>query len=108
MPTYSYQCSKCEHVFDVFHGMSEKPRVKCERCAGRCKRLIGTGAGVIFKGSGFYETDYKKKTGAPADGKTESKPAADTGAESKSSKDSGGEKQSGADKAKADTAKAAD
>lgn len=66
MPTYSYQCKRCEHTQDVFHSMSAKPRVKCEECGGPCIRLLGTGAGIIFKGSGFYETDYKKKGRKPA------------------------------------------
>ncbi len=61
MPTYTYECKKCGAVMDVFHGMSEKRRIKCESCAGPCRRLIGSGAGIIFKGSGFYETDYKRK-----------------------------------------------
>ena len=64
MPTYSYQCKKCETVRDVFHSMSESPRVKCEACGStRMIRLLGTGAGILFKGSGFYETDYKKNGG---------------------------------------------
>jgi putative FmdB family regulatory protein len=74
MPTYSYQCKKCEAVADHFHGINAKPRIKCEECGGACKRLIGTGSGIIFKGSGFYETDYKQKSGKPSD-KTESKSA---------------------------------
>lgn len=65
MPTYTYQCKKCEAVQDHFHGMSAKPRIKCPACGGSCKRMIGTGAGIIFKGSGFYETDYKTKSGKP-------------------------------------------
>ncbi len=63
MPTYTYQCKNCHATVDVFHAMSAKPRVKCAECGGGCKRLIGTGAGIIFKGSGFYETDYKKGNG---------------------------------------------
>lgn len=63
MPTYTYECKKCGHAFDVFHGMNEKPRTRCEACKGPTKRLIGMGAGIIFKGSGFYETDYKTKSG---------------------------------------------
>lgn len=60
MPTYSYECQKCHHVTDVFHAITATPRVKCPACGSyRMKRLLGTGAGVIFKGSGFYETDYK-------------------------------------------------
>ncbi len=65
MPTYSYQCKKCSHTFDVFHGMSATPKIKCEACGGRTERLLGTGAGLIFKGSGFYETDFKEKKGKP-------------------------------------------
>ncbi len=63
MPTYTYQCKSCEHTFDLFHAISAQPKVKCPECKGACRRLIGTGAGVIFKGSGFYETDYKKGNG---------------------------------------------
>ena len=65
MPTYTYECIKCEHIFDLFHMMSAKPRVKCERCKSRCRKLLGKGAGIIFKGSGFYETDFKDKKGTP-------------------------------------------
>ncbi|MFP6582411.1 MAG: FmdB family zinc ribbon protein [Candidatus Hydrogenedentota bacterium] len=67
MPTYTYQCKKCGETEDHFHGMNAKPRVKCQACGGACKRLIGSGAGIIFKGSGFYETDYKTKSGKPSD-----------------------------------------
>lgn len=60
MPTYDYECKDCQHAFEEFHSMSAKPVKKCPECGGKVKRLIGTGAGIIFKGSGFYETDYKK------------------------------------------------
>lgn len=81
MPTYSYECQKCEAVTDVFHSMSATPKVTCGSCGSRrVKRLMGTGAGIIFKGSGFYETDYKNGSkGKPeskeskSEGKTESK-----------------------------------
>lgn len=59
MPTYEYECPKCNHVFEVFQSMTEERIKKCPKCGGKVKRLIGTGAGVIFKGSGFYETDYR-------------------------------------------------
>ena len=62
MPTYEYECIGCGHVFDVFHNMTAKPRIKCPECGGRTKKLIGAGAGIIFKGSGFYEPDYKRKS----------------------------------------------
>ena len=64
MPTYEYECRICGHVVDVFHNMTAKRRVKCPECGGGTKKLIGAGAGIIFKGSGFYETDYKRKSGS--------------------------------------------
>lgn len=79
MPTYSYECGGCGSVFDLFHGISAEPKVKCESCGKKCRRLMGTGGGFIFKGSGFYETDFKDKKGTPpekpkAEGASESKP----------------------------------
>ena len=65
MPTYTYECRKCHHTLDVLHPMTANPRVKCPVCGGGCKRLLGTGAALILKGSGFYETDYKK-SGKPS------------------------------------------
>jgi len=68
MPTYEYQCTKCERIFEVFHSITAKPlrivETDCERCTNRApvRRLIGMGAGVIFKGSGFYETDYRSES----------------------------------------------
>ena len=76
MPTYTYECKKCGHAHDVFHPMSASPRVKCEECGGGCKKLLGTGAGIIFKGSGFYETDYKKGNGKRKPESASEKPAA--------------------------------
>jgi len=68
MPTYTYVCKKCSHAMDVFHAMSATPKVKCENCGStRTEKQLGTGAGIIFKGSGFYETDYVKKSDAKAD-----------------------------------------
>ncbi|MBN2031149.1 zinc ribbon domain-containing protein [bacterium] len=61
MPTYEYQCKRCRHLFEIFQVISEKPVRKCPSCGGEVKRLIGPGSGLIFKGSGFYITDYKKK-----------------------------------------------
>jgi putative FmdB family regulatory protein len=75
MPTYDYQCEKCGKTFEVFHGMSETPAVKCTKrgCAGRARKLIGAGSGLIFKGSGFYITDYKNaKNGKGSEAKAES------------------------------------
>jgi putative FmdB family regulatory protein len=61
MPTYDYECQKCKNIFEVFQSMTAKRVEKCPKCGGKVKRLIGAGAGLIFKGSGFYETDYKRK-----------------------------------------------
>ncbi len=105
MPTYSYQCKRCSHIQDLFHTMSAKPRVKCAQCGGPCVRLLGAGAGIIFKGSGFYETDYKNKGKRPASdsgaaaAKSDVKPAAQS--EQKSA-----DKTSGAESKPAAPAKA--
>ena len=61
MPTYEYQCLDCGHKVEYFQSMKEEPRTVCLRCQGRLTRLVSTGTGLIFKGSGFYITDYKKK-----------------------------------------------
>ena len=60
MPTYEYECQKCGHCFEVFQSIKDAPKKTCPQCKGRVKRLMGTGAGIIFKGSGFYSTDYRK------------------------------------------------
>lgn len=81
MPTYTYECQKCGADQDEFHMMTATPVIKCLSCGSpRMRKLLGTGAGIIFKGSGFYETDYKRngkdagseKSGAGAS-KSESK-----------------------------------
>ena len=58
MPTYEYECENCRHTFEQFQNMSDDPLKDCPECGGRVRRLIGTGAGIVFKGSGFYATDY--------------------------------------------------
>mgnify|MGYP001311025799 CR=1 FL=1 len=68
MPTYTYRCKKCSHEHTEFHSMSAAPQIRCDLCNGLCEKQIGSGAGIIFKGTGFYETDYKKKSGAPEGG----------------------------------------
>ena len=80
MPTYEYACPKCGHQFEQFQSMRDEPLKKCPKCkkAG-LKRLVGGGAGLIFKGSGFYITDYKKKPEGKKEGgeskSSEAKPA---------------------------------
>jgi putative FmdB family regulatory protein len=85
MPTYEYKCDACGHAFEQFQSITAGPIRKCPKCGKlKVRRLISTGAGLIFKGSGFYETDYRSesyKKGAKADApatttsSTESKPA---------------------------------
>jgi putative FmdB family regulatory protein len=108
MPTYEYACTECNHHFDEFQSITAKPLRKCPHCGkSSLKRLIGTGAGFIFKGSGFYCTDYrsdgdkKAANGAakdkPADkteAKTESKPAATPPAPTKTDTGNGAKKKS--------------
>lgn len=62
MPTYEYECSHCEHGFEELQSMLDKKLKKCPECGkNTLHRLIGSGSGIVFKGSGFYETDYKRK-----------------------------------------------
>jgi len=103
VPTYTYACAKCGHSFDVFHPMTANPQVKCEACGSRrCERQLGTGAGIIFKGSGFYETDYKGKKGATTE--TDSRPPAKDDGKGKS-KSENKTSSSGTPKAAATNAK---
>jgi len=81
MPTYDYACESCDHQFEQFQSITAKPLKKCPEC-GRMslKRLIGSGAGVIFKGSGFYQTDYRTenyKKAKESETSTASKTASD-------------------------------
>ncbi len=70
MPTYEYECTKCAHLFEVFQQMTEEPRKRCPECRGKVIRLISGGSGFLFKGNGFYTTDYRSdsyKKAASAD-----------------------------------------
>ena len=62
MPTYEYKCNVCGNHFEKFESINSKPRAKCPVCGGAAKRLISGGAGLIFKGSGFYATDYRSSS----------------------------------------------
>jgi putative FmdB family regulatory protein len=63
MPTYEYRCKECGHEFELFQSMSEAVKRKCPKCGKNAlERLIGTGAAVLFKGGGFYETDYRSES----------------------------------------------
>ncbi len=105
MPTYEYLCEACGHEFELFQAMSASVKRKCPDCGKlKLKRLIGIGSGVIFKGSGFYQTDYRSdsykkaaeadkkaaepKTSKKDDKKTESKSTSDKKSDSSTSKSS--------------------
>ena len=63
MPTYEYQCDACEHNFDEFQSMSEEALKKCPKCGKKkLRRVFGGGAAILFKGSGFYQTDYRSES----------------------------------------------
>ena len=95
MPTYDYKCLACDTQFEKFQGITAPPIEECPECGGKVKRLIGAGAGLIFKGSGFYITDYrsegykesakkdKDKSGSSDKGEKKEKKT-DTSSESKS------------------------
>lgn len=74
MPTYDYVCSACGHTFECFQSMTDEPLTNCPECDGRVERQIGTGAGFIFKGSGFYITDNRSDSYSK-DAKNDKKPA---------------------------------
>ena len=115
MPTYEYKCLECDHRFEAFQSMKDDPLESCPECEGNVKKLISSGAGLIFKGSGFYITDYrgdgykeaaKKDKEASGEGKSKSDGGESKGSsgESKSgsgeSKGSSGESKSGSGESK--------
>jgi len=89
MPTYEYECRKCGHVFERFQKITDEPVKRCPKCRGKVQRLLGTGAGILFKGSGFYTTDYRSdsyKKAAKAESGAASKPKQEKAGEKKSAK----------------------
>ena len=82
MPTYDYKCLACKRTFEISQRMTESPKRKCAKCGGKVQRLIGGGGGIIFKGSGFYATDYRsdtyKKKAASETPKPSSEPSKDS------------------------------
>ena len=84
MPTYEYECQKCGHKFEQSQRITDEPLKRCPKCKGKVKRLLGTGVGVIFKGSGFYATDYRSP-GYKAAAKRDSESGGDKPSEKKSS-----------------------
>jgi putative FmdB family regulatory protein len=85
MPTYDYRCKACGHRFELFQAMSARPKRRCPECGRNAlERLIGTGAALLFKGSGFYQTDYRSE-GYKKAVQAEGKPAGDGKPETASS-----------------------
>jgi putative FmdB family regulatory protein len=79
MPTYEYLCNGCKHRFEELQSFSEKPLKKCPKCKKKkLERLIGTGAAILFKGTGFYQTDYRSESYKSAAKADQSTPAAGT------------------------------
>ena len=94
MPTYDYECEACGYKFELFQSITEGVKKKCPKCKKlKLRRLFGTGAAIVFKGSGFYETDYRsesyKKGAAEAKKDTEKKSADDKKSTSKGKKTKG-------------------
>ncbi|MCX7633702.1 MAG: zinc ribbon domain-containing protein [Turneriella sp.] len=74
MPTYDYKCVDCGRIFEKFHGINEQPQVNCPDCGSQnTTRQVSLGAGIIFKGAGFYVNDYKKASATATAEKTETK-----------------------------------
>lgn len=95
MPTYEYLCEACRHEMEEFQSISAKPLKKCPECKkNKLKRLIGTGSGVIFKGSGFWETDYNRSKDYKSKEKSESSSSSDSSKSDKSKSDSGSKSES--------------
>lgn len=97
MPTYDYQCDACGHEFELFQGINDPHQRKCPECGKlKLRRLFGTGAAVVFKGSGFYETDYRSdsyKKAAEKDKKSREGGSEKSGGDG-AAKESGGKKES--------------
>ncbi len=106
MPTYDYECDACGHAFELFQRITESAKKKCPECKKmKLRRLFGTGAALVFKGSGFYKTDYRSesyKKAAEADKKSAEKSSEKSSDSSKSSKSSSSEKSSDSSKSTKD------
>jgi putative FmdB family regulatory protein len=88
MPTYEYECTACGHRFERFQSIKDAPVKRCPECKRKVRRMLGTGAGIIFKGSGFYATDYRSSsyTQKAKQESTSSTPSTDSSAKDSSTK----------------------
>ena len=91
MPTYTYKCLKCKRIIDVFHSINFT-LTECPHCGGQLQKILTPNAGIIFKGTGFYDTDYKKKSGGNGDRKKIEKKTTKKDEVSKTEKQSKGNK----------------
>jgi putative FmdB family regulatory protein len=91
MPTYHYRCPACGHDFERFEKINAKARPKCPECGTRAERQISGGAGLLFKGSGFYATDYKRPKGGEKSAESETTAKSEKPETKKPPKSSGGE-----------------
>ncbi len=99
MPTYDYKCDACDYTFEEFQSITSKPLKKCPECGKlKLKRLIGTGAGLIFKGSGFYETDYRSEGYKKAASADSEKNGSKSDSKNKSDKKTDSDKSASKDK----------
>lgn len=91
MPTYDYECDACGHEFELFQSISEPVKRKCPECKKpKLRRLFGTGAAVVFKGSGFYQTDYRSDSYKQAAEKDKKSSSGGEAKDAKKKSDSGG------------------
>ena len=97
MPTYEYECGRCGYQFDRFQSITAAPLKTCPKCRGRVHRMLTTGSGIIFKGSGFYETDYKHQHAS-----VETPPAESKGADALKSESASADKPKAKSKKKED------
>ncbi|MCA9050136.1 MAG: zinc ribbon domain-containing protein [Planctomycetaceae bacterium] len=99
MPTYEYRCSACEHRWEEFQSMTADPTKKCPECGkNKAERMISAGGGIIFRGSGFYQTDYRSesyKKGASAESKASESKSSDAAKSDSSSSGSSGKSDGG-------------
>ncbi|MCY2985818.1 MAG: zinc ribbon domain-containing protein [Planctomycetota bacterium] len=108
MPTYDYECDACDHKFELFQSIMAEVEKKCPKCKKmKLRRLIGTGAAVVFKGSGFYQTDYRsesyKKSAASDKSGSESKSDSSSGSKSSEGKSESKSESSSSESKPADT-----
>lgn len=104
MPTYEYACRKCDHQFEVFQSIKADPLSQCPSCGEEeLRRLIGSGAGIIFKGSGFYETDYKRAGSKNSSDASSEKPASSEKSTSSNSDSGKSDSGSSSSASKSDT-----